>query len=76
MVAWLSYHRTIEVLGFDQRPKALRTPQDVAHAADVPIEAFDPDAFDGLVLLLEYNFVIAKDMKDQLEESGIVAQLC
>lgn len=38
---------------------------------------FDPAAIDGFMLVVEDNFVIANDMKDQLEKSGIkVIEIC
>lgn len=60
-----------DVLDFDYRPKLQQSTEEKSSVEYILSEPFDPNAFAGLVLLLEDNFVIAKDMKDQLEESGI-----
>lgn len=60
-----------DVFELDHKPKPQQETEEKSNVASVSAKPFDPDAFEGLVLVLEDNFVIAKDMKDQLEEAGI-----
>jgi light-regulated signal transduction histidine kinase (bacteriophytochrome)/CheY-like chemotaxis protein len=61
----------LDVLNVDARPTLPDDPYAKSSIHISGAEAFDPAVFDGLVLLIEDNFVIAKDTKDILEDAGL-----
>ena len=60
-----------EVLEFEERPKTGNSFVRVTRLMEPQVATWNPAALDGLVLIVEDNYMIAKDTRDQLADLGI-----